>query len=106
MAAPISLNAATAPTLNKHAALGVGCRECHGVAKPVSVPKSDNCSKCHGDYAKLKLETAKDNPNPHNAFHLGSGDIRCTLCHKNHAKSTLLCNQCHVESRSFDLKVP
>jgi len=94
------------PKLNKHAANNVTCDACHGVTKPTSAPKTQQCTSCHGDYAKLKQVTQSVSPNPHDAFHLGSGDIRCSLCHKNHQESVLLCNQCHVEQRKFDLKVP
>jgi RecJ-like exonuclease len=94
------------PKLDKHAAKGVACEACHGTAQPKAAPKTEQCSNCHGDYAKLRAATAKDNPNPHDLFHLGSGNVRCTVCHENHAESTLVCNKCHVESRKFNLKVP
>ncbi len=98
--------AAATPRLNKHAAKNVSCEACHGVANPTVAPKVEQCSTCHGDYKTLKEDTKNINPNPHDAFHLGNGDIRCSLCHKNHQESTLLCNQCHVESRTFDIRVP
>lgn len=99
-------NRSSAPTINKHAATGITCEACHGQAHPSSAPKAEQCSSCHGDYKKLKSETAKLNPNPHDLFHLGSGNLRCSMCHKNHAASKLLCNDCHVDSRAFKLQVP
>lgn len=93
--------------LNKHAAAGVNCEECHIESTSYSRTANDVCLKCHGSYADLAMQTAHLRniknaiQNPHDS-HIG--DARCTICHKNHDDSVLYCNQCH--SPKFDMQVP
>jgi hypothetical protein len=89
-----------------HQKQGIGCKECHGSAKPVKGDTVENktCVACHGDYpalaAKSKLPPKLANRNPH-ASHLG--DIDCVVCHKSHKASEPYCLGCHAK---FDMKMP
>lgn len=91
---------ATSPHLDqRHAPRGITCGTCHGTAFPRQRPATEQCLKCHGNYKELVPLTEDVFPNPHKS-HLG--EIRCTRCHKEHQKSVLYCNKCHI----FDLEVP
>lgn len=93
--------------MDKHKDKGVACASCHEKAAGYTRPGDTVCIGCHGSYADLAKKTARlhdvktGTDNPHKS-HIG--EARCTLCHKNHAASTLYCNQCH--SPKFDMKVP
>ncbi len=80
---------------DRHASRGVKCEACHGVAAPkvpVKKVKAEKCLACHGSYEKVAEKTKALKPNPH-ASHLG--EVRCSDCHKGHAKPVLMCNDCH-----------
>jgi formate-dependent nitrite reductase cytochrome c552 subunit len=103
-----ALCAQSAPAMDKHAKLGVTCKDCHGTATAKTIPTSDKCLACHGgSYAALIKASTKTYDiknyitNPH-ASHIG--ETRCTRCHKNHAESVLYCNDCH--SPRFYFKTP
>lgn len=103
--AAASANAGPAMSL-KHK--GVECAACHGTKAPVEAADQSACIQCHGQYKGKVVPNADYNPdrnprrpvidvNPHDS-HLG--DVRCTLCHKEHAKSPqTTCNQCHQNFR-------
>ena len=86
----------------------VPCATCHGTEKPTAPASQDSCIKCHGQYKGHVVPGADYNPdrnprrpaievNPHDS-HLG--DVRCTLCHREHSKSPkTTCNQCHANFR-------
>lgn len=97
-----------APALDKHGKLGVKCNDCHGTNTRATTISNDKCLTCHGgSYAALVKASTKNYSlkqgitNPH-ASH--TGEVRCTRCHKNHAASTLYCNDCH--SPQFNLQTP
>lgn len=95
------------PKLDKHKEKGVSCSSCHTKGKPFTLPDDSTCLGCHGSYEELAKKTAKLEDikaaisNPHKSH---TGEARCTGCHKNHAASVLMCNQCH--SPKFEMKVP
>ena len=82
----------------------VPCETCHGTNNPVKPANQAACIQCHGQYKGKVIPGADYNPNrnprrpelmvnPHDS-HLG--DVRCTLCHREHFKSPqTTCNQCH-----------
>lgn len=82
---------------SKHQTRGVSCEQCHGVPTPDKQPTTAQCLQCHESYDKVASLTKKDDPNPH-ASH--QGELRCTLCHKEHARSVLSCNECHQYTQS------
>ena len=87
----------------KHQQRNVSCQMCHGVANPTTPAKSKACMKCH-NYDALAKQSAKLNPNPHDSH---AGQLRCTLCHREHAQSVVYCKQCHMgNDPKFDFKVP
>lgn len=82
----------------KHLENGVSCEDCHETDKPVKRAPDSACKSCHGEYPEVAELTKELEINPH-ASH--QGEPRCTLCHKTHEPSVLMCNQCH----SFDMQV-
>lgn len=84
------------------------CAACHGTNQPVEMADQKACIECHGQYKGKVVPGADYNPdrnprrpvievNPHDS-HLG--DVRCTLCHREHSKSPqTTCNQCHQNFR-------
>lgn len=99
--------AAATPAMNKHSARGVSCEQCHETAAPTMAPNSNKaCLTCH-DAAEVIKATAKyDNvakklQNPHDSHMHGAS---CLVCHKNHSKSVLYCDQCH--NPKFNWNVP
>lgn len=76
----------------KHFDNGVTCVDCHDTDNPVKKASVSACSTCHGEYADVAELTASMEINPH-ASH--QGEVRCTLCHKTHEPSVLMCNNCH-----------
>ena len=78
--------AQAAPTMAKHMQKGVTCEQCHNSSAPTAAAK------------KVAL-------NPHDSH---AGQLRCTLCHKEHEQSVLYCRQCHknAEDKRFDMNVP
>ena len=84
---------------------GNGCEQCHGVANPSTPAKSKSCMKCH-NYEDLaaKSKAKKLALNPHDSH---AGQLRCTLCHHEHAQSVVYCKQCHIANDArFNFKVP
>jgi len=85
--------------IDKHAAKGVSCAQCH-TQSTATPPTTATCLSCHGGtYEKLAAMTQKDEPNPH-ASH--RGDVDCAECHHVHKASVTLCNQCHT----YDMTTP
>lgn len=84
-----------------HRLNGVDCAKCHGTkGKPTEVAAA-KCTSCH-DTAKLVAKTANVKPkNPHTSPHYGP-DADCNICHHQHAKSEIYCNECH----DFKYRVP
>lgn len=82
----------------RHATEALSCKDCHKTTEPVARPPAEACDRCH-TYAELATATAKVDPNPHQSH---QGEVRCTLCHRVHQPSMLVCNECH----EFELKVP
>ena len=86
----------------------VECAVCHGTDKPTKLAPQDGCIKCHGKYKGKVIPNVDYNPdrnprrpivevNPHDS-HLGN--VRCTLCHREHSASPkTTCNQCHANFR-------
>ena len=93
-----------APSQFKHQARNVNCEACHNTAAPVSAAKSKSCMKCH-TYEAVAAKTAKMNPNPHDSH---AGQLRCTLCHKEHSDSVVYCRECHKnkDDQRFNFKTP
>jgi fumarate reductase flavoprotein subunit len=90
-----------------HAAQELNCADCHDTDKPEKRAPASKCIECHSsktDEPPIAFKDETDisyNVNPH-ASH--AGNMRCTLCHKIHAPSSLYCNEgCH---HKFLLKVP
>jgi hypothetical protein len=89
---------------NLHGKAMISCGGCHGK----NVPKADDtvensrCLSCHGPMDKLAERSEprdfKDR-NPHKS-HLG--EIACTVCHRAHKESKVLCLDCH---RNFKMTV-
>lgn len=91
------------PTLvefeQRHALRGVKCADCHGPDPSMKLPTMAQCLQCHRSYADLARLTKDVFPNPH---HSHMGEVACDQCHREHEKSVLSCNQCHV----FEIEVP
>lgn len=87
-----------------HAKANISCNGCHGknLAKPDDTVENGRCLACHGPMEKLAKKTEpadfKDR-NPHKS-HLG--EIACTVCHKAHQASTVMCLDCH---KKFKMKI-
>lgn len=83
---------------------GVACNVCHGTSTPQEPADQKVCIGCHGQYKGKVVPNADYNPdrnprrpvvevNPHDS-HLGN--VRCTLCHREHGASPkTACHQCH-----------
>jgi fumarate reductase flavoprotein subunit len=83
------------------------CADCHNTDEPEKKAAASKCIECHISKSDEPPLLFKDETgisyevNPH-ASH--AGNIRCTLCHKIHAPSSLYCNEsCH---HKFILTVP
>ena len=90
---------------SRHQQRSVSCEQCHGVANPSTPAKSKSCMKCH-NYEDLaaKSKAKKLALNPHDSH---AGQLRCTLCHHEHAQSVVYCKQCHIANDArFNFKVP
>lgn len=84
------------------------CESCHGTATPTTFADQSSCIKCHGQYKGKVVPNADYNPdrnprrpvievNPHDSHF---GNVRCTLCHREHEKSPkTVCNDCHKNFR-------
>lgn len=89
-----------------HSETGLNCADCHDTDKPERRAAAAKCVECHSskdDDAPISFKDEMDTiykVNPHSSH---AGNMRCTLCHKIHAESTLYCNEsCH----KFLLTVP
>ena len=78
------------------------CETCHNTKKPIAAPlNDDNCLTCHGTPEEVAAQTEPPattdhpQPNPHNSIHYGT-DVPCSVCHSEHKKSELYCNNCHM----------
>lgn len=77
------------------------CQACHDSKTPVSAPDDNICLTCHGTRDELAAMTEPEatsghpEPNPHNSIHYGK-DVPCSVCHSEHKKSELYCNNCHM----------
>ncbi len=91
-----------ADMMMKHSAKGVSCEACHKTKSPSRAAKASSCNTCH-NYADLAKKTAKVNPNPHESH---AGEVRCTLCHREHKPSVNYCLECHQTGENFQFKVP
>lgn len=86
-----------------HKAKQIGCADCHGTAKKITVDDSEkginqSCVGCHGDLEAVGAK-AKGPINPHKS-HLGQPN--CTACHSGHSRSQAYCLKCH----SYDMPIP
>lgn len=104
LTAALFCSAVAAPTQFKHMNKGVNCEMCHASATPAGPAKAKSCNKCH-NYADLAKKTAKPGKlNPHDSH---AGELRCTLCHKEHSDSVVYCKQCHkANDERFNFKTP
>lgn len=103
----ISSASAGEAMLTKHK--DVACDTCHQTKTPTEAADQAACIACHGQYKGKVVPNADQNPdrnprrpvlevNPHDS-HLG--DVRCTLCHREHTASPkeTACFQCHKNFR-------
>ena len=106
-APPVTPKPGVMPSDDKHAAHGVSCEQCHGIATPTSAPTSNKaCLTCHEHDALVKATAKYDDvkhksQNPHDSHLHG---VSCFVCHKNHSASVLYCDECHKPK--FGWKVP
>lgn len=110
-AVPVFAAAADQPLLDEiHKAAKVACKDCHGSAKPESLPAEESyaaidsaCVSCHGDLKKMapvsRPKLANPHINPHES-HLVHSD--CITCHKVHEPEQSYCLQCH----NFSMPMP
>lgn len=84
---------------DKHKEVGLDCQGCHQENPPSKKVETPICQSCHGDYAKIAIQTEKVEPNPH-ASH--EGYQSCDVCHHAHKPSIDHCGICH----NFGFKVP
>jgi RecJ-like exonuclease len=89
--------------MDKHAAKGIACQNCHVNAKKPQPVAMDKCLTCHGDGKAVAKRTANSKPtNPHDTRHFGT-EADCNSCHHQHKASESLCADCHP---NFKFKVP
>lgn len=91
------------------------CKDCHGAAKPTSVPAevalqtvNRQCMACHGGMANvarlIKPRLANKHINAHDS-HVVS--IECVTCHVGHDKpSEAYCQNCHAFQMPMQLSKP
>ncbi|MCF0253188.1 MAG: cytochrome c3 family protein [Duodenibacillus sp.] len=95
-----------APSMQfKHQMKGIGCVMCHKTAAPAAKPKAKVCNECHqyGDLARKSAAKGLE-LNPHDSH---AGELKCVLCHREHAKSVVHCKECHKSgARKFEFQVP
>ncbi|QEM69061.1 cytochrome c3 family protein [Geobacter sp. FeAm09] len=84
----------------------VSCADCHGTAAPEKAAPKSACLKCHENIPMKELHVSHEGRDitivPHRGPHDAGQTLRCALCHKVHAPSTLSCNKCH----HFKVAVP
>lgn len=94
---------AQAPQQFKHMQRGVACESCHNSAAPAGPAKAKSCAKCHS-YDQVAQKSASLPLNPHDSH---AGQLRCTLCHREHSDSVVHCKECHKNGDpKFDFKTP
>lgn len=95
-----------------HQDANVGCKDCHkanltemagegfkyvtgNFQDPMRETKlsKEICLTCHRSYQVVSAKTEDLEPNPHASPHYEEAE--CSLCHKSHRDSVLLCDQCH-----------
>ncbi|MDR1014400.1 MAG: cytochrome c3 family protein [Coriobacteriales bacterium] len=104
--AQTKLTVADATAMNKHVEDGVACTTCHGQVssdEDYAMPAEKTCLSCHAQEDVIASTADYDDPtqglqNPHDSH---AGTPRCTLCHSNHADSSLYCNECHLPGFGF-----
>jgi cytochrome c nitrite reductase small subunit len=104
---------------NKHAAEGEECHDCHEPNLSTQIDEGikfvtgnyedpleerefprEDCLECHDDFESIKAATNYEYSNPHDSH---NGEQECTLCHKMHKKSEVMCAQCHYFGWIVDL---
>lgn len=102
---------ANRPLLDQiHQAAKIKCKDCHGDAKPESLPATESyaridsaCESCHGDLEAMAPVSRPKLVNPHinpHESHLVQSD--CITCHKVHQPEQSYCLQCH----NFSMPMP
>ena len=93
-AAPATVLPAT--LAERHKALGLECKDCHGTKEKSEGVEMEQCLTCHESWAKLKLSarTAKLKPNPHDGHY---PDLDCNNCHHGHKAMEIYCDNCHKQ---------
>ncbi len=82
-----------AVSAERHIAVGVGCRACHGSGKKTAEVESDRCLSCHGPREALAEKTKDvEGDNPHGSYH---DELDCTMCHASHEVYEVDCSSCH-----------
>jgi hypothetical protein len=88
---------------NRHRQRGLYCLGCHSdyVDEYTADDTQAACVKCHGDYDKMIVKTAKTkySHNPHESHFV---DLKCSACHHGHKPFEDSCAKCH----SFRYKAP
>lgn len=89
----------------KHQSHSITCEQCHGTASPATKAKAKVCFNCHNYQDLAKMTSTKNLVlNPHDSH---AGELRCTLCHKEHGQSVVYCKECHKkDDPRFDFKTP
>lgn len=91
------------------------CKDCHGAAKPNSVPAevalqtvNQQCTACHGGMATVARLIKPRLANPHiNAHDSHVVSIECVTCHVGHDKpSQAYCQNCHAFQMPMQLRQP
>ncbi len=91
------------------------CKDCHGAAKPTSVPAelalqtvNQQCMACHGGMATVARLIKPRLANPHiNAHDSHVVSIECVTCHVGHDKpSEAYCQNCHAFQMPMALRQP
>lgn len=73
---------------------GMECIDCHDSKKPTTPAIDAKCESCHGTPEEVAELTKDLRRNPHNSIHYETS-APCTVCHKEHQKSEVLCYTCH-----------
>lgn len=74
------------------------CEQCH--KNQINGQFSaNNCIVCHGTGEELSEKMKGQFLNPHNSPHWGT-TVECTVCHREHQASRLICANCHPKMKS------
>lgn len=108
--------AATQDLATLHEEVGkLDCKDCHGAAKPTSVPAEEalrtvnqQCMACHGGMANVARLIQPRLANKHiNAHDSHVVSIECVTCHVGHDKpSEAYCQNCHAFQMPMQLSKP